>query len=1022
MSETSGNIEYSGQIFLNELMRLSTDLVWKNLSEAKKYETIDNAIEREEFMAANRGLLNFDLIHQFTLSSLMTAGLTHDVAEAAVENKDIIPENARDACAKAYINELLQTDTRTGKYLYYVEQNNYYRMLNGLPGMEDMASRNFIYNTKYSRYPMDIPVHEMEIGDRYELEALGYFDELLTQNPTKKYLRHLGQRCIPIYTARSAERFDILWSHTAESPAFQKDFEDTYSQTAYMINAVYYSPALSKSNPLYENFLAMAVLFITIQKMHYKYLNADITRDFYDTESLKYVYNSYKVPFYPSIPLEYHQKIVKQINQLISYKGSTQVFFDLFELFGLGDMDIYAYYLVKSRRFNADGLPVFAKKDDGTPDLQAMYDVAFSKVKLYNDPALEIADTANLVEYGSLTASDPYWVNDKELIDKIYSEKFNYTESKYIGIQTVFDIAKITAEYAYFLKLVQDNKPVTDLMVIEWDLVPNRVSLYDLFVYLGALYCNKFGYAGNIATDLPMVGKVLGYNFKMGLNTLLSNINDNDYLRNDTKLITLVKSMNVDNLASVDKVFNNINSMKTLLANKMGEAKTVSEYFAYRDLYNTIMVSELEEDAFRMTTGEVAPTYKDLLHDTSPDCYNRFVTIGAELVNHEIENVIAVIEKNVPSLRYLENSLDMNVSNIIENLFRILKFFKSAKSELVGYNIVYVLSHRGENFFKLLDKISYMHRDSEYDQDFQLFDQQYRHTYEEDLNSDSAQLLMINTLRKHWITLKDEFKALVDDYIEYIEYLTSHNDLHYLYDFIMDEESAKKIKDYLILDEGFVLLHEEIGFKEWPEVEHEPLVLFDTFIEPTPGKATFYEMYEKFIDVEHSRESERDYQESNPAIYEGKYNPDMQYTEKEMNRLLDVLKASDTDQLTIDKYSRIIDNLKKIEDSIARLSHDNMVLKESFEKDGIQDNGLDKDIHNLTDRLMSDESNKSPIKENFNSLIDQLFAASLIQNGYDEDMIVFFDQLHIGSENPSPAQERTLAMKDFFYDESGIVE
>lgn len=1021
MADTSGNMEYSGQIFLTELMRLSTDLVWKNLSEANAHEVLDYAIEREEFMAAHRGLLNFDLIHQFTLSSLMTAGLTDDMAEAAVEDKRQIPEALKKSCADAYINELLQIDTRTGKYVYYTEYNDYYRMLNGLPPIEDMNNRDFVYNTKYSRYPQNIPVHEMEIGDRYELEALGYFDELIAANPTKKYLKYLGMKCIPIYTARNAERFDILWSHTAESSAFQKDFEDTYAQVSYMINAVYYSPQLAKSNPLYENFLAMSVLFITIQKMHYKYLNADITRDFYDTESLKYVYNSYKVPFYPSIPLEYHQKIVKQINQLISYKGSTQVFFDLFKLFGLGDMDIYAYYIVKSRRFHADGLPVFATKPDGSPDYEAMYDISFSKVKLYNDPALEIADTANLVEYSSLTSTDPYWVNDRDLIDKIYAEKFNYTESKYIGIQTVFDIAKITAEYAYFLKLVQDNKPVTDLMVIEWDLVPNRVSLYDLFVYLGALYCNKFGYAGNISTALPTVGKVLGYNFKMSLNTLLSHINDNDYLKNDAKLIDLIKSMNVDNLASVDKVFNNINSMKTLLSNKMAESRSVPEFFAYRDLYNILMISELQEDAFTLSDGTVAPTYKDLLHDTSPDCYNRYVTMTTDTINTEIENVIAVIEKNVPSLRYLENSLDMNISNIIENLFKILKFFKSAKSELVGYNIVYILSGHGDNFFKLLDKMFDMRASSQYDQIFQLVDAQFKAYIEEPTQMDSAQLVMFNTLRKHWVYISEQYQELKDAYREFIEPLMAYANLQHLYDFLNADEAAKLIKDYALLDERFALLNEEIGYFEWPDVVHEDHTLKDEFISDDAPEEFNPTDYADLTDKEVMRVHSSDHQEDIPVIHDRDAMIQRDHTEDDKmsfkDKGLDYRTATDR---ILDRFINLHDSLKAITDDIKKLSSDTLLFKEELILDGIYDNGMEKDTHDLHDRLM-DSATDRLTKDEFHQLLDIIMAAKITDNNIRRSDMSLIDDYQ-DEENPSPYVEKSVSMKDFFYDEHGIVE
>ena len=171
---------------------------------------------------------------------------------------------------------------------------------------------------------------------------------------------------IDIYKARVANRFDILWRNTIDSSTLEEDFDAVYTSCCNLVNSVYYADAFRKTNSLYENFLAMSILFMTIQTMQYHYLSVDVIRDFYDTESIKYVYDSYSVPFYNEIPLEYHRKIVKNINKLIGYKGSSQVFFDLFDIFDT-NMNIYTYYLTKVHRFDENGNPTFIveKDEDG---------------------------------------------------------------------------------------------------------------------------------------------------------------------------------------------------------------------------------------------------------------------------------------------------------------------------------------------------------------------------------------------------------------------------------------------------------------------------------------------------------------------------------------------------------------------------------------------------------------------------------------------------------------------------------
>ena len=245
--------------------------------------------------------------------------------ESYAANKNLIPVTLRDHAVEEYQHALTSINPNTGRHGYetpdgwvtvYEEMNNYYRMLNGLP---DIDETKFVYNTNL-KWPTNIPVHEMPLIDRLEMEEAGELDKLYKANPSAKYLKYCGSKMINIYKARVANRFDILWRNTVDSTTLEDDFDAVYDSCSNLVNSVYYTDAFKKTNLMYENFLAMCILFMTIQTMQYHYLSVDVIRDFYDTESLKYVYDSYSVPFYNEIPLEYHRKIVKNINKLIGYK------------------------------------------------------------------------------------------------------------------------------------------------------------------------------------------------------------------------------------------------------------------------------------------------------------------------------------------------------------------------------------------------------------------------------------------------------------------------------------------------------------------------------------------------------------------------------------------------------------------------------------------------------------------------------------------------------------------------------
>ena len=749
-------VSYTNETFKSYLMQLSKDIVWKNSSLAKTYEANTDPYLVEIFLTANKGVLNFDIIRAFPRAVLKAIGITELQIDQCAADKNKIPENLRNAAVEEYQNALSHINPSTGRLGYetpdgwvsvYEERNDYYRMLNGLPGINDT---DYIYNTD-SRWATDIPVHEMSLIDRYEMEDAGILDKLLGEHPNAKYLKYCGSKMINIYKARVAGRFEILWRNSVNSSTLEEDFDAVYMSCCNLVNSVYYSDAFKKTNNLYENFLAMCILFMTIQTMQYHYLSVDVIRDFYDTESIKYVYDSYSVPFYSEIPLEYHRKIVKNINKLISYKGSSQVFFNLFDIFDT-NMTIYSYYLTKVHRFDENGNPSFVfEKDkdgnvlldeDGNPILSSSnYDIAFSRGEIYADPALSVADSANKTDYTVITTSDPYWIDDLNTQNVINDTAFNFNETKYIGVQTSFDLIKIAYENAYIFKMIMDNKKITNVLNLNWTDLGIEASIYDIFIYLAALVCKYYGYDGLISDKLPYTAAVLGYDFKESATVIKDNIENNEYLKENTELKEKIRTMNITDTNSINTVFNNMNEIEKMLLKGYLNAKTVEEFNAYRDLYNTLMTSKIIDEVYTDTSGEVSESFSTLLRSQSPDLYSRLISLADENIEDELTVVIDKIEDFLTALKYSPHSLGMESSSLIDNLFRILRFFKSAKAEIIGYNIVYQITTRGYNFIKFLDKpgefINTKYRDQAY---AEFYDFLMKYQYQLDPQGEALQM------------------------------------------------------------------------------------------------------------------------------------------------------------------------------------------------------------------------------------------------------------------------------------------
>lgn len=505
------NPDVSAQSFMTELMDLSLHLVWKDPFYAISEEQSGDRVDAEAYVAARNGELLFNSVFQFHTEVLQSFFPDPDELELVMRDKRMIPEDMRPAIVAAESNLIIE-EWEGGR-----ESNDYYRMLFGLPPRE-MPENEYVYNTRYADIDMTTPVHLLSYTDRLRLENLGYFAELRTQTRYSgneyKYLEYLGKYRIYPYIARQAEPFELLYIQQSQYTSLRNDFIDTYEAARRMVYRVYYSDAYRNQSHLYEGFLGMCILFITQSRMFVKYLEADIPRNFYDLESLKLVYDAYSVPFYSAIPLKYHERIVKRINELIGYKGSNQVFYDLFEIFDFGRMSAYQYYLVKDRITNDDGNPIFRDADGNPLTPEQMWKIRFAKVGFEDDQFIAITDPQNAVEYEDITRDDPYWVEDENLKKKLYESDWNFFHSKYMGVQIMFELSKLLFETCYFLRMLQDNRESTENLSVYYMVTGEEYPLFDVVIYAVALLCKNAGFTGEIPSDPASVSTVYGFNFK----------------------------------------------------------------------------------------------------------------------------------------------------------------------------------------------------------------------------------------------------------------------------------------------------------------------------------------------------------------------------------------------------------------------------------------------------------------------------------------------------------------------------
>ena len=196
-----------------------------------------DSIEVEQYKLAVQGNLTYDLVYQFNKEALLAAGLSDEEAEYGVSNPRLIPENMRERCAIEQTKYIINN---------YVERNNYYRMLNGLPDLNDTE---FFYNTEYPEIGNpETPIHLLDKSELYILESNGFIENLIEKHPEKKYLQYLTDKKISIYTARNSDDYALLYTPKSSYETMLNVFRDTYNSCRQMVMNVYYVKNMQNDN------------------------------------------------------------------------------------------------------------------------------------------------------------------------------------------------------------------------------------------------------------------------------------------------------------------------------------------------------------------------------------------------------------------------------------------------------------------------------------------------------------------------------------------------------------------------------------------------------------------------------------------------------------------------------------------------------------------------------------------------------------------------------------------------------
>lgn len=719
---TTDNSDYIITDFLlEELERMTTNLVVKLEYRAKKYETTSSREEGDMYVEAFNRTDIFDSYRMFPPEVIKQAGLGPGttLSTGEVVTKKMFEE----FCIHPYTIPFGYRDTvlnfqRIYVVKNYVEKNNYYRELNGEPPLDENP-KEFVY-LKRPVKDVDItkPLHLMNRKELTKLKVEGILDAVVARHRNKRYLAHLLDLKIPYHISRKATNFSILHlTRPIHHEGLSDRFISLYSQTVAYVKETIYDSAYSISDEYYDGMIGMFILTITIQRFIVNYFKSGIKREFFNKDIIKMYLDSYGIPFYSDISLTYLTRIAKNLNLLLLYKATDQIFVDIFDLFGLKEVSIYKYFLLKQRRLNNEHEPIFAYKEiideEGhrkkVEDLKAMYDLKFVSIPASTKQlSVDILNPSNYIDYNLVVEDDYLWGGDgdrEEFLEEVLASEFNYVETKYISMTSKYELAKLGFELCYFFKMLYDLKPKEDHLIVT--LPSGRHTLFDTFTALMALSSMNLNFDGNIMETPSKTLQVLGFNFNSDMEYINRVISDANLENPEEIIIDNPPETFYNQVELLNLYFKNRTVVRTLLKRK-NEAKTIEEYNAYKRIYDATLITTYNNDFFKLRDGTVAKKYVDYLEENDINLYKLVKETNKDTLVENLENLLVGLDEYFKSDKF--DNIFLNIPNLsLESVkrfvFYLVDIFKSYTVDLVAMNVLYHMGSKDSEYVKILDVI-----------------------------------------------------------------------------------------------------------------------------------------------------------------------------------------------------------------------------------------------------------------------------------------------------------------------------
>lgn len=768
------------------LKKLSVSTILKDENQALKYETVESRRESHRYISSVENRVRFEMF-DYNKEDLINAAIPEYLIPQCLEDKFNIPKNIRSAlvCAKQsdYINN-------------YIEQNNYYRSLNGLPDIDDepiYLQDDYIPKEIKKDINIKIPLHQMNNSQLELLYEFKVIDRLKTKYPDKGYLDHLGFRSISIYDARTSKEFGLLYV----DPDAPKEVLNRYKDKIE-INRVYtlkcvYNEAFKIGSDYYDNFISVFIIIQTMLDILAEVPDMIIKREIFDIRTIELIFNCNGVDFFPEIPFKYQLAMVRNINRLIKYKSTTKNIVDICSLFGFDNIKVFKYYLLKERKVDKKGEYVFnykEKKNEKTGKIEIVddnmknYDLKFIKVPIEGICDDYIHDQTKRIDYDIITQGDKYWDGDlpHDLVKQtIIDKEFNYLQSKYLSVDTVYSLTELSFQLVYFYNMLFDDVKTEEKLRLFVPCISGSANFkfVDIICYLYSLMYQYNEIEDDLMDTPTKIMYIKGFNFNADMTDLANYIHEKGFTMEELGIQDFqIPESSIMTYKQLMYVFTKNKNIYDHIVKQIANADNKKIYDVYYKIYESLMINEFNMEFFRMKNGEVAKTYTEFIQDRDLILYKSLMDIKSikskeirdERISEQINSIIYILEEYVDTDKFkflFANLPTVSAEAVKKYVFKVINFFKSYKVDILGIGTIYIFDDLLENKIKMIDEVLFKYVFTKSDT-IEIIDKIYNNVYltKEDKIKMIDKLYMditywSNILLEHDLNIKEKISSMV---------------------------------------------------------------------------------------------------------------------------------------------------------------------------------------------------------------------------------------------------------------------